>query len=605
MNAKRYTILFAPLLLLPIAGHAGEAGEGTAAPQPSAQSQPAPDGAAPALSAGLKADEGALLLTRGNAAGAISAYTDALKDTGLANDRRASILNDRAVAYAKTGQTKPALEDFNKAVQLFAEYPAAYNNRGNLLISAGQFAEAVRDFDRAILLAPGYAVAYANRANALLRMGRNGEAVRDFSKAIELMPQSAASLSGRGLALLAAGKPHAAIRDFSRAVNADARFAAAYRNRAEARLGVGQKDAAIEDLSRAAAFDINNSELYIVRGYAYLNAGNTESAIKDFSRAIELDARSGRAYEARGLANGLAEAYEEAYADFNKATEIDPRSAIAFAFRAFVYKHNQRVDVAQSDVENALKLDSSRAEVQWAFGEIEEARGHTDTAISAMRKALMLNPGWRLAEDGLKRLGAGAELAEDKPVAGAGIGSWQVVARQSTYFAVSEDFPNLRIPLEMIGEGTPKLIEWELKKAPYKGYGVLRFAAGKIAGKTAPEETEQAAIVDLESATVIAIQPHRQGTRVATWTWEGDRVQVASIDGVTDEFNLRVTAPEGLTEAAAAQPRKYSPSSQRSGGWSAWDDPLGLQKHDRSEPRRQAARRTAPKPKSIFDLIFN
>ena len=71
---------------------------------------------------------------RADPAQAIAAYTEALKDTGLANDRRATILNDRAVAYTRTGQIKLALEDFNRAVQLFAEYPAAYNNRGNLLL---------------------------------------------------------------------------------------------------------------------------------------------------------------------------------------------------------------------------------------------------------------------------------------------------------------------------------------------------------------------------------------------------------------------------------------------------------------------------------------
>ena len=108
----------------------------------------AADGAAPS-----KSEEGAAQLVRGNAGQALTDYTEALKDTGLANDRRATILNDRAVAYIRLGQPKLALEDFNRAVQLFAEYPAAYNNRGNLLVSLGQYGEAIKDFDRACPLA--------------------------------------------------------------------------------------------------------------------------------------------------------------------------------------------------------------------------------------------------------------------------------------------------------------------------------------------------------------------------------------------------------------------------------------------------------------------
>ena len=148
----------------------------TAPPSPPAQAADKPP--LPA-----KADESGAQLVHGNSGQAIAAYTEALKDTGLANDRRASILNDRAVAYMRSGQTKLALEDFNRAVQLFAEYPAAYNNRGNLLVSIGQYAEAVKDFDRAVLLAPQYAAAYSNRANAHLRLGHQADAGRDFSKA--------------------------------------------------------------------------------------------------------------------------------------------------------------------------------------------------------------------------------------------------------------------------------------------------------------------------------------------------------------------------------------------------------------------------------------
>lgn len=559
------------------------------------------------LPAGGKAVEASQELQRGNTAKAIAAYSEALKDTGLANDRRATLLNDRAVAYAKAGEVKLALEDYNRALQLSPEYPPAYNNRGNLLVAIGQPTEAIKDFDRAVLLAPAYAAAYSNRANARLKLGQTADAVRDFTRAIELMPASAPPLSGRGLAHLSSGKPHAAIRDFSRAVNADARFASAYRNRAEARISVGQQDEAIEDLSRAAAFDINNAELYLVRGYAYLDAGNAPSAIKDFARAIELAPNAASGFQARGLANGIAEAYEEAYGDLNRAIELDPRSATAFAYRAYVYKQAQRLDVAEKDVETAVKLAPTRADVLWASGELEEARGRADAAVAAYRRALAADATWKLAETALKRLGVADDAGEDKVVQGGGTANWRIVMRKNAYYAVSDDYPAIRIALEMMGEGTPKLIDWELKKAPYKGYGVLRFASGRVLGKAGPEDTEQAAIIDIENAKVLAIQPSRQGQRVATWTWEDDRVQVASIDGVTDEFALRSEKAEAAAAPVvpAAVPRRAAPVA-RSSGWSPWDTPFGQPQAERREQRKQATtRRHQPKPKSLFDLLFN
>ena len=552
-----------------------------------------------------KAEQAAQQLIRGNAAQAIADSTEALKDTGLANDRRAAIFNDRAVAYVRSNQPKLAMDDYNRAVQLFAEYPAAYNNRGNLLLEQGQPAEAIKDFHRAVLLAPGYAAAYSNRANARIKLGQPADAIRDFTKAIELMPASAPPLSGRGLAHLASGKPHAAIRDFSRAVNADTRFASAYRNRAEARLSVGQNDEAIEDLSRAVAFDVNNAEIYVVRGYAYLAANNTASAIKDFTRAVELDPRSVAGYQARGLANGLADAFEDAYADLNRAIELDPRSAVSFAYRAFVYKQNAQLDIGARDVETAVKLDGNAAESIWARGEIAEARGQSDTAVQDYQKALAIKPSWRLAGEGLKRLGVTQSALEEREVPGLGTGKWRVLARGPVYFATSSEYPELRIPLEMIGEGKPKLLAWDLKDAPHKGYGVLRFDGGKVPGKSGPEETELAAIIDIENGRVLAIQPHRQGVRVAAWTWEDDRVQIASVDGVTDEFAVRSAkippAPVTAPAAADAGYKRAGPGT-KSATWAPWDQPIGAPRGDQ-RPTQRASRPS--KPKTLFDLLFN
>lgn len=564
-----------------------------------------PPGLPPASGAIGPAEEAAIELQRGNTSRAIELYTLALTDTGLANDRRATFLNDRAVARAKAGETKAALTDYNQAVQLFAEFPSLYNNRGNLLVAIAQYEEAIKDFDRAILLAPRYAAAHSNRANARMKLGQYAEAVADFTRAIELMPQSAPPLSGRGLAHLAVGKPHAAIRDFSRAVNADARFASAYRNRAEARMAVDQGVEAIEDLSRAAAFDTMNPEIYLVRGYAYLAAANALSAIKDFTRAIELAPAAHEAYEARGLANAMAQAYEEAFGDLNRAVEIDPRSALAFAYRAYVYKQTQQMDVAQKDVETALKLDADAPEVLWALGEMEEARGHPDAAIAAQRRALAARPGWKPAEEALKRLGASQDAAADVPVEGAGTQGWQVVVRNGAYFALSEQFPGLRVPLEMMGKGQPKLIQWEVKEPPFNGYAMLRFASGQVLGAGGPEETEQTAIVDTETAKVLAIQPSRQGDKVAKWTWEESRVQVASIDGVTDEFQLRASQPAVVPAAPAfASAPRRTQAAPRSTAWAPWDQPFGVQATGQPrEPKRKPKR--APKPKSIFDLLFN
>lgn len=545
---------------------------------------------AAAADAALKAQDAATALVRGDAGQAVADYTEALKDATLPNDRRATILTDRAVAYARLGQTKQAIDDFNRAAQLFPEYAAIYNNRGNLLLALGYPEEALKDFNRAVVLAPGYAAALSNRAGAYAKVGHNDLAIRDYTAAVRLMPQSAAPLAGRGRVHMAAGRPHAAIRDFSRAVTADPRFAAAYRNRAEAKLDIVRLQDAIEDLSRAIAFDADNPELYLLRGQAYLSSDNVAAALKDFTQVTVLDARSARGFAARGLANAIAQSYEEAFADLNRAIELDPRSGLAFAYRAVAYKMSGQTDVGIKDAETAEKLDPDGPEVLWAKGEIEEAQGRTEQAVADYKRAVSLKPRLKLAADGLQRLGADAASAEDREIPGAGVDSWRVVQQGTHYYAVSDQYRRLRIPLEMAGDGQPRLLEWEVKQAPLRGIATLRFAAGAVPGAMGPDEVEQVAILDLFSNSVVGIEPHREGQKVATWTWQDNRVIVASVDGATDEFILRAGV------AGNADRRRYTSSD--SGVWAPWGQ-LDSSSQDDRRPRRRN------KPKTFLQFLFN
>jgi tetratricopeptide (TPR) repeat protein len=535
-----------------------------------------------------KLQEAAANLVKGNVQEAVGAYTEALQDETLSNDRRAAILTDRGVAYARQNQPKLAIDDFNRAVQLFPEYAAAYNNRGNTLLSLGLSEEAIKDFDRAIVLAPGYAAAYNNRAGARKRLGQTAEAIADYTMAVELMPQSTALLSGRGRALFEHALPHAAMRDFTRAIAVDARFAPGYRWRAEAKLELERYEEAVEDLSRAIAFEPQNAELYVRRGHAYLLAKIATSAIKDFTKATDIAPQLALAHAGRGLAHAKVEAYEEAESDLSRALELEPRSAQAYAYRAWLYAQSGQPEGGLKEIEKALKIDANHADVLWAKGEVERALGRTDDAVASLKVALALKPNHKDAREALESLGAGPEINADAEVPGLGFERWRVVARANRYFALHDDYPTLRVPLEMFGAGEPRLLEWELKGPPLKGIGVLRFYSGRVPGRGGPEDVEQAAVIDLTASSVLSLHLHRQGDKLSKWTWGEDKVVVASIDGATDEIFLRATKPNDRTTARPqrriAEPRLGFGDPWNLPSWGPYDGRSGRPAH-RQRPR--------------------
>lgn len=538
-------------------------------------------------SPGAPAEQGAAALHRGDTRSAVVEFTAALKDNNLTNDRRAALLNDRAVAYMRLGQSKQAIDDFNKAVQLLPEYPAIYNNRGNLLLSLGLLNEAKKDFDRALVLAPGYAAAYNNRAAVLARRGEWRHSIKDYTQAVKLAPSNPAPLSGRGRSHLNLDRPHAAMRDFTRAITANARFAVGYRDRAEALMQLEDYEGAIEDLSRAIAFDVNNPEIYLIRGKAYLATQNLTAALKDFTRAVELNPKFAAAFEARGLAHAMSGAGEPAFADINQALQLNPRSGVAFAYRAYAYKQTGRPEIGKRDIVNARELESERAEVYWAKAEIEEALGNSDQAIADLRKALRLRPGMQAAVEALQRFGLGVE--PERPIGRPSKDGWQVFVQNSRYFARNANYPRLTVPLERWTAGNPRILSWQVREAPFEGIGVLRYESGLMKRNKKRVQTVHAAIVDLHYNNVVAIELDRQGTERSAWTWGNGTLTVANLDGATDTFDLR----KGRQRPVAAGSGRW----RRDGdAWSPWAGP----RQDR--PRRVRKRR---KPKTLFDLLFN
>jgi tetratricopeptide (TPR) repeat protein len=573
-------------------------------------------------------NDAATALQKGLIDQAIQFYTDAIADKGLSNDRRAIALTDRGAAHMRRQAYKPAIDDFNRAVQLSPEYAPAYNNRGNALIAIGALREATKDFDRALVLSPSYSAAFANRASAQFRLGALDLALADYSRAIEAAPQSVSALNGRGLVHLAADRPHAASRDFSRALALDVRFAAGYRNRAAAWTVLGRLDDAIEDLSRAITFDNKSLENHLLRGDAYLATGNTASAMKDFNRALELSPKSAAAFTSRALAQLKNDAGDEALNDLSKAIELDPKYTRAYAIRVLVYRQLNQLDLAQKDMERGLKFEPVTADALWAQGELEDARGRNDETIQAFTKALQIDPRHRPTLDSLNRLGLVA--TRDEAELPGVVDGWRLYQAGEQYTARHPQYTNLKVPLEMFAKGTPRLIAFERQKAPNASFALLRFSAGRLEAAGQPaEDLEAAVILDIHAQAILGMTLHKRGTKTAAWTWEEGRVSVASADGVTEEFVLKGGSKSGAAVAAASE--KSGSRSGSSGGsssgsssgsgssnqgapkqasgspaWSPWsqNQQSGSGNNNSGGGGQKQAARPPQKPKTLFEMLF-
>jgi tetratricopeptide (TPR) repeat protein len=518
----------------------------------------------------LRAREGAAALMRGQYDKAIAAYDDALSAPDIADFIEASIYSDRGVAKWGLKQTKEAIEDFNKSIQLAPDNATVYNNRGNALMDLGHPDEAVKDFDRAIALSPNYGAAHNNRGNAHAALGQYEPAFQDFRKAVELMPTSAVPFNGRGKAHSELKRYHAAVRDLTRAITLNPKYAAAYDNRAQAYLTIGMYKEASDDATQAITLqpDQPNADLLLLRGRAYAGDKKFNPAVDDLNKVIELKPEVADAYIERGMVFAQTRRFDDAIGDLTRAIEIDPKNVKAYAMRASARLQAEANDDALSDVNAALEIASNDPLALRVRGNVYEALTRNDEAIADYNAALAQDPFQTESREALQRLGQEVPPEEGQPL-GPPVSGWVIKEPESgRYIASNPKYASLRVELEMFGSGKPKIVEWKVMKDALSGIGLLQYYAGDF-GEGQDTSLEYVAIVDIRANKVLSVEPHSWGPAAAQWNWQAVSVVVTDPDGNANEVQLRKarrTAPAAPTDFWGFEQPRAADNSAGGGG---------------------------------------
>ena len=102
-----------------------------------------------------------------------------------------SFYQARADQSAGRGEFSAALNDYNKSLELKADNPVAYVNRGKTHYNLKSYDLSVKDFDRAVELNPKDSVAYFNRGVSYEKLGDRKKAMADYQKAVDLDAENA------------------------------------------------------------------------------------------------------------------------------------------------------------------------------------------------------------------------------------------------------------------------------------------------------------------------------------------------------------------------------------------------------------------------------
>ena len=544
---------------------------------------------------------------------AILTLSEALTVGSLPLYTKASILNDRALAYARIKKFERSLKDFNQAIETFPEFATAYNNRGLLLHQLGFYKEAIKDFDRAIALQPKLGATFHNRANALLKAGAEKLAFRDYGQALKLLNNKAPTHLARGQIHWSHYRHYAALRELNKALGESDNFDEIFYNRGQVYQSLGKDRNALEDFIKAAQLSPENLTYKMTLARIFTRERRFKEAKKTLTQILSQEPLNAEAIIMRGRVLGERGEMKRALNDLDQAVSLTD-SAEAFAERAYIRARIKKRDEAIEDMDAAIQKAPKKAR-SWAI--LGETAMRFDLARNAERyflEAQKIDKSNEMAASGLekirlreaeqKRLAAAqeglpppdnenpaiAEDSTDQEIIEEAEPTWSVNEYEPGKFvALHPAYEKLKVHLDLYGPNAPRILEWTILNGKYQGFALLRYDAGS---KNKARPYEQVSVINLKKQEVLSIEPYRWGKQIAEWDWGDYDLTVKDPDGIENKIALR-----------SPPAKRRAPPGVNEENWLFGNDGFWLSSKQKSNGKKRRVRVKKKKKKSLFGIF--
>jgi tetratricopeptide (TPR) repeat protein len=307
---------------------------------------------------------GGVELAARDGAAALAAFKQALS---LSADARAHF--GLARAYALQGDSANARKELDATLASSPSHPGALIMRARMDGVKVDPDQALADLGK-VIDGPGRAKAspdelsraYAAKAWVDLDRGAASEAREAFAQAVKINPRNLEALNGEGRLLLSEGRFTEALARFDTALQYDPTSVDAIANDAEAKIGLERLADAKQQLLDAKQKFPKSIPILLLLGKVEQNLGNKDAAEADLRSAL-------------------------AFVDPTRLDAVLPYVALSELLSA-----RGRLTDASAVLEDARKKLPASATLDRAFGEVAEAQGQYDTAITDYRSALEKDP---------------------------------------------------------------------------------------------------------------------------------------------------------------------------------------------------------------------
>jgi|GEM_PF-555487 len=296
---------------------------------------------------------------------------------------------------AGQGNWPEAIDQFEQALELKADYPDASLKLGESYGEIGKYSEAISQFDALIDQRSETVAAYRERGDVRFDIGEYQAAIADYDQAIDIDPKNAEAYNARGDAKTEIGQYEDAIADYRQAIRLRPNYARAYTNLSSIFFVQGDPKTAIQHLDQAIEADPNILSAYVDRGSRYSELGDKEKAEQNWNKSLEIPVVTVRDYTSRGYAKSRLNLKNGAIADYNQALIINPMSARAYISLGAIYYEQGNKEKAIKSLDQALAINKNSTTALVLRGEVQAYQANQPDLKKALEdydRALAVNP---------------------------------------------------------------------------------------------------------------------------------------------------------------------------------------------------------------------
>lgn len=226
--------------------------------------------------------EARFMLNNQDCLGVINFTSDILKH----NSRNHELYYYRAKAFHEMGNYNTAVNDYNKAIDIYKRNCEYFEGRAESLLKLNKNNEALIDFNSAINIAPDNFYLYLKRAGLYLSIGKFDLAKTDIDLYLSLFENDSTALFLAGKVAFANGNYFNALIYFNRLINSYPKTSKYFLSRAEIYEKTNMVQYALKDYNTCLYLEPANIVALRKRGRLLLVVADKKTACNDLKKAM-------------------------------------------------------------------------------------------------------------------------------------------------------------------------------------------------------------------------------------------------------------------------------------------------------------------------------